>query len=197
MKGRLSLNPIVHIDPFGTIILPAILIYLRMYYNPNMIVFGWAKPVPVNFFHLKKPKKHMTLVSLAGPATNFIMAFFALIVIKMIFMFDPGVFSNGASETSLSFVLKPLSMMLPVFFFVNVALGFFNLIPVPPLDGGRILTGLLPGRLSDKYAKIEPFGMPILILLIMSGAIDYIWFAVILIIAFLGIIFQVPILDFM
>ena len=172
MMGRLKINPIVHVDIFGTILIPAFLIL-----SGSPFIFGWAKPVPVNFSNLRKPKKHMVLVSLAGPATNFIMATISLIVIKIIFIIQPDIYFNDpATQTALTFILKPLALMAPISLLANIALGLFNLIPVPPLDGGRILTGLLPDEYASKFARIEPFGILILILLIFSGFIKYVWF---------------------
>lgn len=167
--GRLRLNPIVHIDLVGTILVPAFLII-----SGASFIFGWAKPVPVNFLNLRKPKKHMVLVSLAGPATNFILAVISLFLIKIIYLIQPELFYNGqTNNTALTFMLKPLALMLPISLLANVALGIFNLTPIPPLDGGRILTGLLPDKYSESFAKIEPFGFMILVFLIMSGAINY------------------------
>ncbi len=186
--GRLKLNPLVHVDIVGTIIVPAILIITQ-----SPFLFGWAKPVPVNFNNLRKPKKHMVLVSLAGPVSNMIIAIISLIAIKIIYIIQPAVFtSDSLPMTPLIFILKPLALMLPISLLANIALGIFNLTPIPPLDGGRIVTGLLPERYSRKYAKIEPFGFPILILLFMSGAINYLGIVISYIIILMSYFSQVP-----
>ena len=157
--GRLTLNPISHIDLFGTILLPAILIISRAPF-----VFGYAKPVPVNFNNLRNPKTDMIWVALAGPMTNILLALAGLYALK---------FANGRVADS-SAVLMPLLLMAQVGVEINVMLATFNLFPIPPLDGGRVLVGLLPRRLSMAVARIEPFGFLIIILLLMTNKIDFI-----------------------
>lgn len=191
LMGRLKINPLVHVDLFGTIIIPAMLILTN-----SPFLFGWAKPVPVNFNNLRKPKKHMVLVSLAGPATNFTLALISLLVIKIIYMISPGIFFNTPeSITPISFILRPLALMMPISLLANTALGTFNLIPIPPLDGGRIMTGLLPDDLSRKYAKIEPFGFVILVLLMMSGAIEYIGVAINFVVIIMSSLTKLPLFE--
>jgi Zn-dependent protease len=157
--GRLTLNPISHIDLFGTILLPAILIISRAPF-----VFGYAKPVPVNFHNLRNPKTDMIWVALAGPMTNILLALAGLYALK---------FASGRVADS-SAVFMPLLLMAQVGVEINVMLATFNLFPIPPLDGGRVLVGLLPRRLSMAVARIEPFGFLIIIVLLMTNKIDFI-----------------------
>ncbi|MDD5355042.1 MAG: site-2 protease family protein, partial [Candidatus Omnitrophica bacterium] len=133
-SGRLTLNPLAHIDPIGTIILPLFLIITN-----SPILFGWAKPVPVNFFRLNHPKKDMIWVGLAGPAANILVAIIISIIIKLRIAFMP----------------VPI---LQYFMSLNIVLAVFNLIPIPPLDGSRVKMGLLPPQLAYRYMQLEQFG---------------------------------------
>jgi Zn-dependent protease len=143
--GRVSFNPLKHIDPFGTILLPAMLLLSR-----SPFLFGYAKPVPVNFRGLRNPRRDMVLVAAAGPATNLLLAAFAAAVFHFVsFVPDPAA----------TWITDNLNHAL-VF---NVVLAIFNLIPLPPLDGGRIAVGLLPNVLAVPLSRLEPFGMLILI----------------------------------
>lgn len=151
--GRITLNPLKHIDPFGTILLPALTILL------GGILFGWAKPVPVDFARLRHPKKDMLWVAAAGPASNFLMAIFWVFVIK---------FSATAPE-AISF---PLTEMGKAGISINIVLMVLNLLPLPPLDGGRIAVSLLPMPYAIKFAQIERFGFLILIALMFSGVLN-------------------------
>jgi Zn-dependent protease len=153
--GRMSLNPMRHIDPFGTILLP-ILMYI---FTP--FVFGYAKPVPIDFSRLRNPKKQMAFVALAGPASNFVMAFAWLLFAILL----------GAMGVSESYPHKVAQAGV----FVNILMFVFNLVPIPPLDGGRILTSLLPQRQAYAFAKIEPYGMFIVIALLYLHLLNY-WF---------------------
>ncbi len=148
--GRISLNPIKHIDPFGTVLLPALTIML------GGILFGWAKPVPVDFSRLRNPKKDMLWVAATGPASNFIMAVFWVLVLKYA-AFAPGT------------VALPLSLMAEAGVKINLVLMVLNLLPLPPLDGGRIAVSLLPHNLARSFARIEPYGFIILIILLFTG----------------------------
>lgn len=151
--GRITLNPLKHIDLFGTILLPALTILL------GGILFGWAKPVPVDFSRLRNPKKDMLWVAAAGPASNFLMAIFWVFVIKL---------SMGAPE-AISF---PLVAMGKAGISINIVLMVLNLLPLPPLDGGRIAVSLLPMPYALKFAQIERYGFIILIALMFSGVLN-------------------------
>lgn len=148
--GRITLNPIKHIDPIGTILLPALTLML------GGILFGWAKPVPVNFANLNNPKKDMLWVAAAGPASNFIMAIFWVLVLK---------YSASAPEVAAFFLLE----MSKVGIMINLVLMVLNLLPLPPLDGGRIAVSLLPMHLAVKFSQIERYGFIILIALLFTG----------------------------
>ncbi|HPX61469.1 MAG TPA: site-2 protease family protein [Deltaproteobacteria bacterium] len=157
MLGRLTLNPFKHIDPFGTVVLPILLLLIK-----SPMLFGWAKPVPVDFSNLRKPKTDMIWVSLAGPMTNLGLALVSAMAYRLIT-------SLGNPAGGYSFVLLPLIYMLLFSVKFNLFLMLFNLIPVPPLDGGRVLVGLLPDRLSMQFARLEPYGMIVLFALLMFG----------------------------
>ncbi len=164
-SNRLTLNPLPHIDLFGTILLPMILLITKA-----GILFGWAKPVPVNPYNLKNPKKDMIWVAAAGPSTNFLLAFFSAILLKILTMIDPRLFSLSTSlsgKFSLGgSILQPIALMCVVSIQINVILGLFNLIPIPPADGGRIMIGILPTKQANAYSKIESFGMVLLLFII-------------------------------
>lgn len=153
--GRISLNPLRHIDPFGTILLPALTIML------GGILFGWAKPVPVDFSRLRNPKKDMLWVAAAGPASNFIMAIFWALAMKY------AVVSPDA-------IAYPLALMAKAGVSINIVLMVLNLLPLPPLDGGRIAVSLLPSHLARQFAQIERYGFFILIALLFSGVLNFI-----------------------
>jgi Zn-dependent protease len=153
--GRMSLNPLRHIDPFGTILLPA----LMFAFTP--FVFGYAKPVPVDFSRLRNPKKQMAWVALAGPAANFVMAFGWLLL--AILLAATGVSESYPHKVAQAGVL------------VNLFLLVFNLLPIPPLDGGRIMTSILPMPLAQKFAQLERYGLFIVFALLYFKVLNY-WF---------------------
>jgi Zn-dependent protease len=148
--GRITLNPLKHIDPIGTILLPALTLLV------GGILFGWAKPVPVDFSRLRNPKRDMLWVAAAGPASNFVMALFWALMIKL-------------SVTAPDIYSEPMALMGQAGVMINVVLMVLNLLPLPPLDGGRIAVSLLPNHLAFKYAQIERYGFIILIVLLATG----------------------------
>lgn len=148
-QGRISLNPLRHIDPFGTILVP-ILMYLGSH---GSFAFGWAKPVPVNFAALRHPKKDMLWVALAGPAANFFMAIMWVLFAKLAWSSPDGYFA------------EPMQQMAIMGIQINVTLLVLNLLPLPPLDGGRIAISLLPHRQAYQLAQVEPYGMFIILFL--------------------------------
>jgi Zn-dependent protease len=154
MLGRVSLNPLRHIDPVGTVLVPLVTLAL------GGILFGWAKPVPVNFGHLRRPKQDMLWVAAAGPAANLFMMFIWAGVMKL-----------GMSMPESSLML-PMALMGKAGITINAVLMVLNLLPLPPLDGGRIAVSLLPPRLAYSYARVEPYGMMILIALLFSGVLN-------------------------
>ena len=158
--GRMSINPLRHIDPFGTIVLPA-LMYLATSKMGMPMVFGYAKPVPIDFNRLRNPKKQMAWVALAGPAANFVMAFGWLVIAMLL--------AAGQVEEVFPHAVAQAGIV------VNVLMFVFNLVPIPPLDGGRILTSMLPNRYAYTFAKIEPYGFFIVLALLYFNWLNY-WF---------------------
>ncbi|MGH8753262.1 MAG: site-2 protease family protein [Burkholderiales bacterium] len=156
-QGRISLNPLRHIDMTGTIIVPLALLLLSKLFGGSGILFGWAKPVPVNFSGLRHPKRDMLWVAAAGPGANLLMALFWALVLK---------FAVSVPESSYAL---SMGLMGKAGIQINVVLMVLNLLPIPPLDGGRIAASLLPHSLSYRFSRIEPYGMFILLLMLFSG----------------------------
>ncbi len=152
--GRLTLNPIKHIDPIGTVLIPVLLLAIG-----SPFLFGYAKPVPVDFRKLRNPKRDMIWVALAGPVTNLLLALLSALLLAI----------SAHLLPLLPWVARPLALMCQASIIINMALCIFNLIPLPPLDGGRVAVGLLPGPMAYQLSRIEPFGFLIIVLLLMSG----------------------------
>lgn len=149
MLGRLTLNPIKHIDIIGTIMV-------------FIIGIGWAKPVPVVYENLRHPKHDMIWVAAAGPITNFLLATVSAILLRGLVTFG----NPAASGSPAAMIIEPLVLMLAFSVYINLLLAIFNMFPIPPLDGGRVLTGLLPDRQAATLARLEPYGMMLIIVLV-------------------------------
>ncbi len=154
--GRISLNPLCHIDPIGTIVVPVMIMLL----SSATMLFGWAKPVPVDFGRLRRPKQDMLWVAAAGPFSNLLMALAWALLFKIAYLLPETVYT------------LPLLRMADVGMDVNIALLLLNLLPIPPLDGGRIMVSLLPIRQAIAFSRMERFGFPILLLLLFTGVLS-------------------------
>lgn len=156
--GRLTLNPLSHVDPFGTIIMPAALLFL------HLPVFGYAKPVPVNFARLRNPRWGMMIVAAAGPLTNIALAILSSLGMRVAVRFW------GAPWAAA--IVLPIYLMLQASVWINIILAIFNLFPLLPLDGGRVVVTLLPLRAARAYAQLEPFGFLILLVLLYTDSVE-------------------------
>jgi Zn-dependent protease len=168
MQGRLTMNPLAHIDPFGTVILP--LLCLAM---PGGFILGWAKPVPIDPRCMHQPRRDMALVAAAGPAMNFALAIVSALLFALLLSIEPTIesFWSKSEDTSPldtwhAMLLQPIAVMAVYPVLINILLMLFNLLPLPPLDGGRILTSLLPPTIAGALMRVEPYGMFILLALI-------------------------------
>ena len=161
-QGRISLNPVRHIDPVGTIAVPALILVASSLAGTHGFLFGWAKPVPVNYSALRKPRQHMALVAAAGPTANLVMALIWALLLKVSIVIPGGRFA------------EPLELMSQAGIMVNLIFMFLNLLPILPLDGGRIVASLLPTRAAWRYSKLEPFGLPLLVLLLVTNVLSFV-----------------------
>jgi Zn-dependent protease len=168
LAGRLTLNPLAHIDPFGTVILPLLCLL-----TPGGFFIGWAKPVPVRPEHLHDPRRHMAVVAAAGPAMNLLLAVASALFLGLLLKMDPTLMmywppqpGMPPPQTAAGMILLPMAAMSLYSVFINVLLMLFNLLPIPPLDGGRIMTSLLPTQSAIALSRLEPYGMFIILGLI-------------------------------
>lgn len=145
-QGRVTFNPLKHVDPFGTVLLPALLLFMRAPF-----LFGWAKPVPVNFARLSNPRRDMVLVAIAGPATNLFLAIVSAALFRLLWLLPEGAAVQWSEKMLYNSIL------------LNLILAVFNMLPLPPLDGGRVAVGLLPDVLAQPLARLERYGMLILL----------------------------------
>jgi Zn-dependent protease len=160
--GRVSLNPVRHIDMVGTILLPLLILVASKLLGSGGILFGWAKPVPVDFSALRHPKRDMLWVAAAGPLANLLMAMLWALALKIALIAPQNAFT------------LPLSLMAEAGITVNLVLMVLNLLPILPLDGGRIAVSLLPNRLAYSYSRLEPYGFPILLVLLFTNTLGII-----------------------
>jgi len=182
LNKRLTLNPIAHIDLVGTLIMP-ILLYLL---TSGRFLFGYARPVPVNPYNLTNPKRDMAIVAASGPVTNLALALISAVILRLINTLHP------AGSQLANWIFMPFIVFFWFSIIINVLLFCFNLIPIPPLDGGRILVGILPADLAQAVAKIEPFGVAIVLVLVVLDPLGIVsntlWLFTNMLIKFMGMI---------
>ncbi|HKJ82865.1 MAG TPA: site-2 protease family protein [Mariprofundaceae bacterium] len=155
--GRLTLNPIKHIDPVGTILIPILLVVVGSHF-----LFGYAKPVPIDFRKLRDPKRDMVWVAAAGPVTNLILACVSAVILSLATTLPMG----------MAWLAQPVALMAQASILINMVLCVFNLLPLPPLDGGRVAVGLLPGPMGYQLSRLEPFGFMIIVVLLLTGVLQ-------------------------
>ncbi len=158
--GRISLNPLRHIDPMGTVVVPIVLLFASKLMGGGGLLFGWAKPVPVDWGRLRRPKRDMLWVALAGPASNLLMAILWAVSLRL--LAETGM-ATGEGDFWVRMAIAGVQ--------VNLILMALNLVPLPPLDGGRIVFSLLPPRAAWRYSRIEPYGLLILVVLMFTGVL--------------------------
>lgn len=189
--GRLSFNPLAHIDPVNTVILPIVLFIV----SNGMFIFGSAKPVPVDYRNLKNPRRDSAIVSAAGPVMNIILAVVSLFILVILYKVLPHVLVD--SDLISSKVIPPVLQMLQYGVSFNIFIAAFNLIPIPPLDGGRIAVSMLPPRQAYAYSRLEPYGIYIVLILWMTGLARIIIYPIQTFIKFLISLFMLPFGSFM
>ena len=168
LAGRITLNPLKHIDPVGTLLLPLVILATSFFTTGHALLFGWAKPVPVNFGKLRNPKKDMLWVALAGPAANLFMALSWAALFKVVTL----AYALGIPRDFLFLILRMCSLGISI----NLGLMVFNLLPIPPLDGGRIAVSLLPHQQAIMLSQLERFGFFIVLALLFSGLFElFLW----------------------
>lgn len=155
--GRLTLNPIKHIDPVGTVLIPILLVVIG-----SPFLFGYAKPVPIDFRKLNNPKRDMVWVAAAGPVTNLILACISAMILAL----------AAKMPMDMAWLAQPVALMAQASILINMVLCIFNLLPLPPLDGGRVAVGLLPGPMGYQLSRLEPFGFMIIVVLLMLGVLQ-------------------------
>ncbi len=165
LMGRLTLNPIKHIDPIGTVLMPIFLYWI----SDGRFIFGYAKPVPINPHNFQNPRSGMAISAAAGPISNIILAIISSLL-RVFIIFLLSIFSPNTLITG---ILVPLTLMLEYSIYINIFLAALNLTPIVPLDGGRVLAGLLPHKQARAYSKIEPYGIFIVYALFFTGIIGY------------------------
>jgi Zn-dependent protease len=176
LQGRITLNPIAHIDPIGTIVLPLIMLFV------SIPLLGWAKPVQTNPLLWRNKTKANISVSAAGPISNFILMIIAFIILKILVVTDvlgyrpaPNIYGVIGPMPGQPSFMEPLAMFLSIMLLLNLALGVFNLIPIPPLDGSHVLESVLQGPAAEAYAQIQPYGFLLLMMLLYLGVFGYIF----------------------
>jgi Zn-dependent protease len=188
LQGRITLNPIPHIDPIGTVIFPLVSAIT------SIPLLGWAKPVETNPLLWRNKTKANISVSAAGPISNFILAIISFIILAVLLLAGVFVFNDGfggniykvfAPAPNQSFYLEPIGRWLNIMLVLNLSLGFFNLLPIPPLDGSHVLESLLPYQMAESFAQIRPYGMLILLVLMYIGALTFITTPIIYVLRFL------------